>query len=113
MKNDNLVLFIAIVLVQIITIITIERSFDSVHEELSNTNRNIEHFLYFTERLQMYDINIPEKVIVNGVYHSKGDFYCVWTGNRTDEAIKETDEHELCHAYIDIEEEHFCGWSND
>jgi hypothetical protein len=59
------------------------------------------------ERLDMLnDLNYIEDFL-NGVYKS-GQYYCVWTGNRTTNEINETQYHEACHHLVYLNKKHFC-----
>ena len=71
----------------------------------------------YEERLNMqYDVSeqdiktmgdqIP---ILEGYYSPKDKFYCVWIEGETLDDIQKTDTHELCHALVDNDYEHFCG----
>jgi hypothetical protein len=44
---------------------------------------------------------------VNGFY-SPGEYYCVWTKGRKDWEIADTKNHEICHALVYSDHEHFC-----
>lgn len=61
------------------------------------------------ERLEMYNKDIKNTLMMTGVYHHDG-FYCVWTKNRTQDLIKETDYHEMCHAFVHEDNKHFCDY---
>lgn len=60
------------------------------------------------DRMKMYGHRVRPTGLLNGVYHYEG-YYCVWTENRSSSAINNTDYHEACHAFIDMDSEnHFC-----
>jgi hypothetical protein len=42
-----------------------------------------------------------------GYYQPNQDFYCVWMAGFDYEEIKDTDAHELCHYYVDMDRDHF------
>ena len=61
-----------------------------------------------SERLAMYNKSLKTYSGANGLYYPTEEFYCVWVEGRTTEEIKSTEDHEICHALIDKDYEHFC-----
>lgn len=43
-----------------------------------------------------------------GVYWSSRGYYCVRTAGMASDEIASTEEHEICHALIDLDYSHFC-----
>ena len=67
------------------------------------------------EKCIMYDANKDvneNKSIPNGLYWLGTDFYCVWTKDRTYDAINKTDDYEFCHNLVYNNYEHFCEGVN-
>ena len=56
------------------------------------------------ESCMLYNIKVEDGI--NGIY--KGDYYCVWTKDRTPEEINKTDVHEYCHHLVHTNYYHFC-----
>jgi len=103
-------LFLCIMTVQAISITIYGLKMEDIGYEIARQRATIDDFVYLTERLQMYDKNISNKVIVNGVYFMNDDYYCVWAKDRDPVNIGETEAHEYCHFLIDNgERDHFCG----
>lgn len=48
-------------------------------------------------------------VQVGDGYNVTGEYYCVWTQERTYQEINDTEVHEKCHILIWRDYEHFCG----
>lgn len=77
--------------------------------ELKDEIHLMEQYDELSNRLQMYNKSIQHTVMMNGVYFYNG-YYCVWTQNRTEELINNTNIHELCHALVKEDEKHFCNY---
>ena len=59
---------------------------------------NNENFKYFNE---------TRRDGLMGIYY-QNSYYCVWVKDRTEPEIALTDNHEQCHHFISMNEEHFC-----
>lgn len=132
-------LFIAIIIIQLMSLYGIqqstkasqdtsyrtyelETSLDKLTISLDRLSSTQENFIYAVERLKMYNQTIG-KLLIDGVYFNGQDYYCVWTANRTYCDIMDLDPslncvnvtafHELTHAMIDSDYEHFCGEYNE
>lgn len=46
---------------------------------------------------------------LGGVFHPTEKYYCVWTANRSIDQIANSEEHEMCHAMINTDYNHFCN----
>ena len=49
-----------------------------------------------------------EHVGLDGIWFQEG-FYCVWVKDKDYDNVVETDYHEMCHALVEEDYEHFCG----
>lgn len=66
-------------------------------------------------RGEMYNPGIINSTLwTNGVFRtgSNYSFYCVWTEGRNNSEIADTEQHEIAHALVDIDYEHFCNHNN-
>jgi len=91
--NDNL--FIFLIAGNIFCIISVLCIF---HEGWTIDNR--------CESCMMYNPDV--EFGLKGIYNHKG-YYCVWVGDKTAEEINKTEAHELCHHFVRLDYEHFCG----
>ncbi|KKL71153.1 hypothetical protein LCGC14_2097820 [marine sediment metagenome] len=76
--------------------------------DIGESCRTCEEIAIASERLELHNITLEDTW--NGFY-SNYKYYCIWTKDRTEREIASTEEHEKCHALIDINEkkyEHFC-----
>lgn len=60
---------------------------------------------------KLYQPENKDKLYSNGVYFSTG-YFCVKTEGRNYEEIENTEKHEWCHAFVDMDFQHFCNGSN-
>jgi len=61
---------------------------------------------------QLYNTENYAKLSAAGVYFAQKDYYCVKTRGRDWEDIRMTDYHEMCHAFVDMDYDHFCEHEN-
>ena len=66
-------------------------------------------FIFCFPRTEVTNFNIGSEnfININGIYRSTG-YYCVVTKGRTLSEIDQTEQHEICHALVDKNHEHFC-----
>ena len=65
----------------------------------------------YENRLESYRIAIekkPDSFGLNGIYYTN-KYYCVWVQGMSESEIKNTQCHELCHHFVYMDYEHFCG----
>lgn len=61
------------------------------------------------ERFEIREVDFDNVTFYNGVYNPNNDFYCVWLKGRSLEDIQRTDGHEIQHAMISRDWQHFCA----
>ena len=102
--KENTLLALALLLVLITQVIM-------AYSLVKDSQRNSAFLKDLISDISSYNLWNPEnakKVSVTGVYFSGDNYYCVSTKNRDWTDIKMTDYHEMCHAFLDMDYNHFC-----
>lgn len=86
----------------------IDYEIESFKNEIGVFGKVFDENLKGLRHAQMYDTNLGFYANVFGVYFPGKEYYCVWTGNQTEEEIKNSVEHESCHDFVWKFPEHFC-----
>ena len=60
------------------------------------------------ERIDAFKGLVGSNFTVRGIYQ-QNKYYCVWTEGRPEDEIASTEDHEKCHALVNLDYDHFCN----
>jgi hypothetical protein len=111
-KYISLFLLLSIVVISVFSILSQDRTILKLIDNINTQNKMIYNLTVEIGRLERRemcsDSMSNDSVYVNGLaFGSK--YYCVWTADRNETQIANTDTHEKCHILIAKDNEHFCG----
>ena len=72
----------------------------------------VDDYLDSIASYKLYDPENAVKVKSWGVYFPSDKYYCVLTANMDYMDVRLTENHEMCHAFVDMDSKHFCNLSN-
>ena len=104
MKIKQIIQTIFILSLIILSIYNTILYFDLKKEYIGTQNVACEHAETFQKLLDLSET----KKTLQGFYYND-TVYCVWLKNRTTEEIANTRNHEICHALVYRDYEHFCS----